>query len=87
MKRTVPLLIAAIVGFVMIVSFFIPATEGWGEVAAIWFDLLAAIATRPIPVPEEIAPHLQKAIRAMTRLAPDRRIASALKIEELISAA
>lgn len=44
MKRTVPLLIAAIVGFVMIVSYFIPATEGWGEVAAIWFDLLAAIA-------------------------------------------
>ncbi len=44
MKRTVPLLITAIAGFVLIVSFFIPATEGWGEEAAIWFDILAAIA-------------------------------------------
>lgn len=44
MKRTVPLFITAIVGFVMIVAFFIPATERWGEAAAIWFDLLAAIA-------------------------------------------
>jgi hypothetical protein len=44
MKRTVPLLITAIGGFVLIVAFFIPVTEGWGEVAAIWFDILAAIA-------------------------------------------
>jgi hypothetical protein len=44
MKRTVPLWITALGGFVLIVAFFIPATEGWGEVAAIWFDILAAIA-------------------------------------------
>ena len=44
MKRTIPLLITAIGGFVLIVSFFIPATEGLGEVAAVWFDILAAIA-------------------------------------------
>lgn len=44
MRRTVPLLITAIGGIVLIVAFFIPATESWGEVAAIWFDILAAIA-------------------------------------------
>lgn len=44
MKRTVPLIITALGGFVLIVAFFIPATEGWGEVAAIWFDILASIA-------------------------------------------
>ncbi len=44
MKRTVPLIITALGGFVLIVAYFIPATEGWGEVAAIWFDILAAIA-------------------------------------------
>jgi len=44
MKRTIPLVITAVSGFVLIVAFFIPATESWGEVAAIWFDILAAIA-------------------------------------------
>lgn len=44
MKRNVPLLITALGGFTLIVAYFIPATEGWGEVAAIWFDILAAIA-------------------------------------------
>ncbi len=44
MKRTVPLLITAIAGFVLIVSFFIPDLKGWGEDAAVWFDILAAIA-------------------------------------------
>ncbi len=44
MKRTVPLMITALGGFVLIVAYFIPATQGWGEVAAIWFDILAAIA-------------------------------------------
>ncbi len=44
MKRRIPLLITAIGGFVLIVSQFIPHTEGWGEVAAVWFDILAAIA-------------------------------------------
>jgi hypothetical protein len=44
MKRTIPLLITAAGGFVLIIAYFIPATQGWGEVAAIWFDILAAIA-------------------------------------------
>jgi len=37
-------MITALGGFVLIVAYFIPATQGWGEVAAIWFDILAAIA-------------------------------------------
>ncbi len=44
MKRTVPLIIAAVTGFVLIVAYFIPYTESWGEKAMIWFDILAAIA-------------------------------------------
>ena len=44
MKRNVPLLITALGGFVLIIAYFIPATQGWGEVAAIWFDILASIA-------------------------------------------
>jgi|GEM_PF-1700457 len=44
MKRTIPLFITAAGGFVLILSTFIPMTESWGEVASVWFDLLAAIA-------------------------------------------
>jgi hypothetical protein len=44
MKRLVPLWITAVAGFVLIVAYFIPTSQGWGEVAAIWFDILAAIA-------------------------------------------
>jgi len=44
MKRTVPLIITAVVGFVFIVSFFTPAAEFLGELAAVWFDILAGIA-------------------------------------------
>ncbi|REJ96375.1 MAG: hypothetical protein DWQ34_00680 [Planctomycetota bacterium] len=44
MKRTVPLIIAGTVGFVLIVSYFIPYTESWGEDAMTWFNILAAIA-------------------------------------------
>ena len=44
MKRTIPLLITAIAGFVLIAAYFIPYTQSWGEKVAIWFDLLAAIA-------------------------------------------
>jgi len=44
MKRTIPLVITAVGGFVLIVAAFIPETEDWGEVAAIWFDILASIA-------------------------------------------
>ena len=44
MKRSVPLVITALGGFILIIAYFIPAIQGWGEVAAIWFDILAAIA-------------------------------------------
>ncbi len=44
MKRTVPLFIAATVGFVLIVTYFIPCTQDWGDQAMIWFDILAAVA-------------------------------------------
>ncbi len=44
MKRTVPLFIAATTGLVLIVSYFIPYTESWGEDAMSWFNILAAIA-------------------------------------------
>lgn len=44
MKRTIPLIITAVGGFVLILAVFSPYTESWGEKAAIWFDILAAIA-------------------------------------------
>lgn len=44
MKRTVPLVITAVGGLVLIVANFSPHTESWGEATAIWFDILAAIA-------------------------------------------
>ncbi len=44
MKRTIPLVITSAVGFVLIIAFFIPLIEKWGEIAMIWFDILAAIA-------------------------------------------
>ena len=44
MKRTIPLMIAAATGFVLVVSYFIPYTESWGENAMSWFNILAAIA-------------------------------------------
>jgi len=44
MKRTIPLLITALAGLVLIISFFIPALQRAGEEAAIWFDVLASIA-------------------------------------------
>jgi hypothetical protein len=44
MKRTIPLLITGLAGFVLVLSYFFPASEGWGEEAAIWFDVLAAVA-------------------------------------------
>jgi hypothetical protein len=44
MKRTIPLLITALGGFVLIVAYFIPHTATWGEVATVWFDILAAVA-------------------------------------------
>ena len=44
MRRTVPLLITALAGLVLIASRFIPYAESWGEVATIWFDVLASVA-------------------------------------------
>jgi hypothetical protein len=43
-KRTIPLLIAAATGFVLIVAYFVPPMQGWGERVSIWFDILAAVA-------------------------------------------
>jgi len=44
MKRTIPLIITAVAGIVMILSYFNPVAEPWGERVAVWFDILAAIA-------------------------------------------
>jgi hypothetical protein len=44
MKSTVPWLIAAVTGCVMIGAYFVPYTESWRDEAGIWFEILAAIA-------------------------------------------
>jgi len=44
MKRLVPLWITGIAGVVLIISYFIPFTQAWGDVTTIWFDILAGIA-------------------------------------------
>jgi len=44
MKRTIPLLITSLSGFVLICAYFIPVTQSWGERVLIWFDIMAAIA-------------------------------------------
>ena len=44
MTRTVPLLIAAITGFVIIIGKFIPYAQSWGGIAMAWFNILAAVA-------------------------------------------
>jgi hypothetical protein len=44
MKRSIPLLITALGGFALIVAYFIPYVQSWGETVSIWFDILAAIA-------------------------------------------
>ncbi|MCA9286916.1 MAG: hypothetical protein KDA22_16960 [Phycisphaerales bacterium] len=44
MKRLIPLWITAVSGILLIVAYFIPAWESWGEKATIWFDVLAASA-------------------------------------------
>ncbi len=41
MKRTVPLAIAIVAGFVLLVANFIPAVENWGLTAQEWFNILA----------------------------------------------
>ena len=44
MKRSVPLLICAFAGFVVVVMYFIPATSDVGETVTMQFDILAGIA-------------------------------------------
>ena len=44
MKRTIPLVITAATGFILIVAYFIPPLENWSERVSVWFDILAAVA-------------------------------------------
>jgi len=44
MKRTIPLLITTTAGLILVISYFIPYTQSWGEDVTVWFDILAAIA-------------------------------------------
>ena len=41
MKRFVPLLIAIVAGFVLLIANFIPIAESWGLTAQEWFNILA----------------------------------------------
>jgi len=43
-KRTIPLLIATVAGFVLIVAYFVPPMQSWSEQVSVWFDILAAVA-------------------------------------------
>jgi hypothetical protein len=40
-KRTVPLIIAIVAGFVLLIANFIPVAESWGLTAQEWFNILA----------------------------------------------
>lgn len=44
MKRTLPLLITGLTGLVMVVAYFIPSAQAWGDTATTWFNILAASA-------------------------------------------
>ena len=44
MKRTAPLVITSVGGLVLVAAYFIPYTQSWGELASVWFDILAAFA-------------------------------------------
>ncbi len=44
MKRTIPIIIAAVAGLVMVVAFFVPPLIDWRETAEEWFNILAAVA-------------------------------------------
>jgi hypothetical protein len=44
MKSTVPWLIAAVTGCVMIAAWFVPVANGWRDEAGTWFEILAAMA-------------------------------------------
>jgi hypothetical protein len=43
-RRAIPVLIASLAGFVLVIAFFIPWTQSWGEGATIWFNILAGVA-------------------------------------------
>lgn len=44
MKSTIPWLIAAATGLILIATYFIPYTQSWGREVGSWFDILAAFA-------------------------------------------
>ena len=44
MRRTIPILIASLSGFVLVLAFFSPQTKCWSETVVDWFNVLAAIA-------------------------------------------
>ena len=44
MKRTLPLIIAGATGLVLLVAYFVPPAESWGDTAMSWFNILAAVA-------------------------------------------
>lgn len=44
LKRTIPILIAAVSGALLVFSYFFPATESAGEVVSEWFNVMAGVA-------------------------------------------
>jgi hypothetical protein len=44
LKRTIPILIAAISGALLVFSYFFPSTESAGEIVSEWFNVMAAVA-------------------------------------------
>lgn len=44
MKRFLPMLVAAMVGWVMVVAFFVPPLRSWQQTAEEWFQIVAAIS-------------------------------------------
>ncbi len=44
MKRVIPLIIAAVAGYIMVIAFFVPPLTEGRETAEEWFNILAAIA-------------------------------------------
>jgi hypothetical protein len=44
LQRTIPILILGLTGAVLVVAYFIPPLQGWGESVVDWFNVLAAVA-------------------------------------------
>ncbi len=44
LKRTIPILILASSGAILVVAYFSPFTTNWGEVVLQWFNILAGVA-------------------------------------------